>query len=227
MSTILAPSFANLLMGDFEEKFVETYHLQLFLWKRFIDDIFLIWTYGSEELESFVNHPNTRLNTIKFTCETYHLQLFLWKRFIDDIFLIWTYGSEELETFVNHLNNNPNFEEKFIETYHLNTIKFTCKSSRKSIDFLDITIKKSPDNSLETMLYCKPNDTHNYLLYSSEHPRHLLKGTPFSQLLRVRRICSKTTEFIKNAIMLCTHFIRRNVGETRPHFSKVHKKGVY
>ena len=131
MGTKLAPSFANLFMGDFEEKFVETYHLQPFLWKRFIDDIFLIWTYGSKELEHFVHYLNTRHDTIKFTCE----------------------------------------------------------SSQNSIDFLDITIKKSHDNYLETTLYCKPTDTHNYLLYSSEHPRHLLRGIPFSQLLRVRRIC--------------------------------------
>ena len=139
MGTKLAPSFANLFMGDFEEKFVETYHLQPF-----------IWTYGSEELENFVNHLNTRHNPIKFTCE----------------------------------------------------------SSENSIDFFDITLKKSPDNSLETTLYCKPTNTHNYL-YSSEHPRHLLKGIPFSQLLRVQRICAKTTEFIKKGHDALHPFQRR------------------
>ena len=54
MGTKLAPSFTDLFMCDFEEKIVETHHRQPFLWKGFIDDIFLIWTYVSAELEHFV-----------------------------------------------------------------------------------------------------------------------------------------------------------------------------
>ena len=77
------------------------------------------------------------------------------------------------------------------------------------MDFLDITILLSGNNPLKTTLFCKPTDTHNYLLYSSEHPRHLLNGIPYSLLLRVRRICSDLSEFKKNAMMLCSHFIRR------------------
>ena len=120
-----------------------------------------------------------------------------WKRFIDDIFIIWTYGEKELEKFVEYLNSKHQ------------TIKFTQEVSKTSIDFLDITIKIDPDNSLTTTLFCKPTDSHNYLLYSSEHPRHILKGIPYSQFVRVRRICSSTADFKKNAFMLSTHFIRR------------------
>ena len=42
MGTKLAPSYANLFMSKFEQDHVYTYHLQPTLWKRFIDDIFLI-----------------------------------------------------------------------------------------------------------------------------------------------------------------------------------------
>ena len=77
------------------------------------------------------------------------------------------------------------------------------------MDFLDITIQISDYNELKSTLFCKPTDTHNYLLYSSEHPRHLLNGIPYSQLLRVRRICSDLSEFKRNAMMLCSHFVRR------------------
>ena len=156
MGTKLAPSFANLFMGDFEEKFVYSYSLQPFLWKRFIDDIFIIWTYGENELNKFVEYLNSKHQTIKFTRE----------------------------------------------------------SSKNSIDFLDITIMIEPDNSISTTLFCKPTDSHNYLLYSSEHPRHILKGIPYSQFLRVRRICSKIADFKKNAFMLSTHFIRRGYPKT-------------
>ena len=151
MGTKLAPSFANLFMGYFEEEYVAPYSKQPFLWKRFIDDILIIWTYGQDELTRFVTYLNSVHETIKFTCET----------------------------------------------------------SVKSVDFLDITIQISDNNDLKSTLFCKPTDTHNYLLYSSEHPRHLLNGIPYSQLLRVRRICSDLSEFKRNAMMLCSHFVRR------------------
>ena len=62
---------------------------------------------------------------------------------------------------------------------------------------------------MSTNLYCKPTDSHNYLLYSSEHPRHLLNGIPYSQFVRIKRLCSKPEDFRLNALMLTTHFIRR------------------
>ena len=62
-------------------------------------------------------------------------------------------------------------------------------------------------HSLQT--YCKPTDSYNYLLYLSEHPRHLPKGIPYSQFLRVKRICSEDTDFLRNVYMLAGHFKRR------------------
>ena len=57
--TKLAPSYANLFMSKFEQDHVYTYQLQPILWKRFIDDIFLIWTHGMDSLEEFILHLNT------------------------------------------------------------------------------------------------------------------------------------------------------------------------
>ena len=62
---------------------------------------------------------------------------------------------------------------------------------------------------MSTNLYCKPTNSHNYLLYSSENPRHLLNGIPYSQFVRIKRLCSKLEDFRLNALMLTTHFIRR------------------
>ena len=50
MGTKLAPSYANLFMTKFEEKYVYTYPLQPKLWKRFKDDIFMIWPHGIDSL---------------------------------------------------------------------------------------------------------------------------------------------------------------------------------
>ena len=69
MGTKLAPSYANLFMTKFEDKYVYTYPLQPQLWKRFIDDIFLIWPHGRNSLTKFIGHLNTVHPTIKFTSD--------------------------------------------------------------------------------------------------------------------------------------------------------------
>ena len=69
MGTKVAPSFAILFMADFEDKHVYTYPTQPKVWLRYIDDIFLIWEHGQEELQNFVEHLNSCHPTIKFTVE--------------------------------------------------------------------------------------------------------------------------------------------------------------
>ena len=128
----------------------------------------------------------------------YHLQPFIWKRFIDDIVFVWTYGHDELDKFVAYLNKCHD------------SIKFTLEVSCLKINFLDITITNEHGGSVSTNLYCKPTDSHNYLLYSSEHPRHLLNGIPYSQFVRIKRLFSKPEDFRLNALMLSTHFTRKD-----------------
>ena len=69
MGTKLAPSYANLLMTKFEDKYVCTYPLKPQLWKMFIDDIFLIWPHGINSLTKFIEHLNTVHPTIKFNSD--------------------------------------------------------------------------------------------------------------------------------------------------------------
>ena len=78
----------------------------------------------------------------------------LWLRYIDDIFMVWTHGQEKLDDFIKYLNNiHP-------------TIKFTSERSTTSIPFLDVNIQLS-NGKIETDLFCKPTDKHQYLLHSS------------------------------------------------------------
>ena len=69
MGTKLAPSYANLFMTTFEEKYVYTYPLKPALWKRFIDDIFMIWPHGRNSLLKFIEYLNRVHPTIKFTSD--------------------------------------------------------------------------------------------------------------------------------------------------------------
>ena len=70
MGTAVAPNYANLFMDRFETKALENYPLKPLIWKRLIDDIFLIWTHGEDSLKDFVHYLNQLHPTIKFTSET-------------------------------------------------------------------------------------------------------------------------------------------------------------
>ena len=104
-----------------------------------------------------------------------------WKRFIDDIFLIWTHGEEKFNIFLEKINSvHP-------------SIKFESTKSN-TIPFLDVLVKFE-NGKIETDLYNKPTDSHNYLDWNSCHPRSTKIGIPYSQALRLRRICSNEKDF--------------------------------
>ena len=65
----VAPNYANLFMDRFETKALEKWHLKPLLWLRFINDIFMIWTHGRDELNKFINYLNSIHPKIKFTSE--------------------------------------------------------------------------------------------------------------------------------------------------------------
>ena len=67
MGTWMAPSYANLFMGKLECEFLRTQNIEPRVWWRFIDDIFVIWTHGEEELCRFNQSLNHHHPTIKFT----------------------------------------------------------------------------------------------------------------------------------------------------------------
>ena len=75
MGTKLVPSYANVFMTMFEEKYVYTYPLQPKLSKRFIDDIFMIWPHGMNSLLEFIDHLNIVHLTIKFTSDISHTKI--------------------------------------------------------------------------------------------------------------------------------------------------------
>ena len=75
MGTRLAPSHVNLFIAKFEEKYVYIYLPQPKLWKRFIDNIFLIWPHGMDSLLEFIDHLNMVHSTIKFTSDISHTEI--------------------------------------------------------------------------------------------------------------------------------------------------------
>ena len=72
-------------------------------------------------------------------------------------------------------------------------LKYTWEISENSLAFLDIKLSIN-DNALSTSVHYKPTDSH-YLLQLSSHPQHVKNAIPFSQFLRLRRLCSEDTDF--------------------------------
>ena len=115
---------------------------------------------------------------------------YLWWRYINDIFFLWEHGENKLKSIIDKINKaHP-------------TLKFTAEWSKT---FLDVTVSKTfldvteslIDGVIETDLFVKPTDSHQYLQSSSCHPFHCKNGIPYSQALRLNRICSETNSFDK------------------------------
>ena len=156
MGTRMAPSYANLFMGDFERKLLRSASHTPEIWLRFIDDIFLAWIHGRDSLNKFIEAANCVHPSIKLT-------------------------------------------------YDISDSKVT---------FLDTEVHISPDGTIETRLYSKPTDSHSYLHPKSCHPSHTTRSIPYSQALRLRRICSSNDIFWQQAPLLHDWFTARGIVQT-------------
>ena len=111
MVTKMAPAYVNLFMDELEKRLISQARVEPYVWLRYIDDVFMIWTGTEEELREFL-------------------------------------------TFINEAHD---------------TIKFTWNWSRESINNLDVQIINN-SGKIETDLYVKQTDKHQYLYYTSCHP---------------------------------------------------------
>ena len=71
---------------------------------------------------------------------------------------------------------------------------------------------------MHTDIYTKPTDAHGYLHNRSCHPKHVCENIPFSQFLRLRRLCSDQDTFKLRCEQLQSLFQKRGY-----HFASVHK----
>jgi len=99
-------------------------------------------------------------------------------RFIDDFFLI--IEDTEIIFFDSYLSNLFVHED----------FTFSFEYSNISINFLDVQVSLNNLNELSTSLYRKPMSKHQMLHFNSNHAKHLIKSLPFSQGLRIIRLCS-------------------------------------
>ena len=67
MGTVMAPAYANAFI--LETQMVGFLEYKPKLWRRFIDDVFMIWPHGEEKLQDFIAHIRDYHDTGKFTVE--------------------------------------------------------------------------------------------------------------------------------------------------------------
>ena len=126
----------------------------------------------------------------------------LYLRYIDDIFLLWRGSLQELKDFIKEIN-----------TIH-HTIKFEVEFSTTEVHFLDTTVTITPEKQLKTSLYQKPTDRHNFLHHKSYHPSSTKKSLPYSQALRIKRICTSEIDYQTATLELKELFKNRGYNET-------------
>jgi hypothetical protein len=126
----------------------------------------------------------------------------LYRRFIDDCFGVATCPKDDLLNFIN-----------FVSHFHP-AINFTFNISDQSLSFLDLQVSISSHSpSISTSVHYKPTDSHSYLLFSSSHPQSTKCSIPFSQFLRLRRICSSDSDFHTQAQLMLSFFLARGYPE--------------
>ena len=67
MGSKLAPANANTFMGKLEKSILDSAPRKLACYRRFIDDIFMIWQHSEEELKEFLTCMNKANKSIQFT----------------------------------------------------------------------------------------------------------------------------------------------------------------
>ena len=120
----------------------------------------------------------------------------IYLRFIDDIFFIWTGSKTDLENFLNELNaKHP-------------SIKFEYEIWKERVQFLDTKINIK-NNKLYTKKFRKKTDRQIFLNINSEHSKSLKNRIPYSQALRIKRICSTKKDFYHQLRELRERFLKQ------------------
>ena len=68
IGTKYTPNYANIFMAGLEENLFKKLKFKPYLWLRYLDDIFSIWTKGLDKLKEFLNflnefHPSNKIHS--------------------------------------------------------------------------------------------------------------------------------------------------------------------
>ena len=108
---------------------------------------------------------------------------------------MWKGDESSLTTFIKYLNG--------VEP----STRFTHEISYKSMNFLATKVIRDVQGNISTDIFPKPTDTHSYLHWTSAHPPHLKQSIPYSQALRLGRVCSSTSVLEQRILEYSNFFV--------------------
>ena len=103
------------------------------------------------------------------------------KRYMDDCFIFWplTLNFENFKACLNNMHPSINF------TFEKPEIFYENEKEVEILNFLNAKIILHEDNSVETDIYYKSMNTHDYLPYDSAHPDHTKNNIPYNLHKRI------------------------------------------
>ena len=172
MGTKMAPAYANIFMANLEEKLLEGYTTDPYMWKRYIDDVFCVWPGTPQSLETFMDYLNRAHPTIKFTYECSSTSI--------DYLDLTIYKGERYET-TGKLDIKPFFK-------HTNKFQYLAFSSAHPPNTFKSLIK---GEFVRLLRACTDEETYDQIIHKMTtifrdrgYPRHLVQQTvqavPFS-----------------------------------------------
>ena len=140
---------------------------------------------------------NALRNNIEFY-DIFKSKVPLWKRFIDDGCGIFKGSIKDFIDWYKILQSI--FDSYSLEltcdtdSYIVNERNECFQKDNEGIAFLDIDIFKC-DGTIHSKEHRKETSSNSYLNFSSAHPRHTFGGIIKSQLIRVRKLCSREVDY--------------------------------
>lgn len=116
-------------------------------------------------------------------------------RYIDDIVGIWSGPRDAIP-------------DLFKETTDEN-IRLTFVIGGRHLEALDLNIHIEDPGTIRLTLFRKPTDGHQFVHYGSDHPEHIKRSLPYSQLLRLKRNNTTQTDYERDAATLIDRFRQR------------------
>ncbi|CAJ0946010.1 unnamed protein product [Ranitomeya imitator] len=106
MGSNMAPPYANIFMAAFEETYVYTHPLfqtHSVYWKRYIDDVFMIWRGGEDLLLRFVSDINTCVPNLSFSMQKSNVSI---NFFLDTMITLEADGNLDVDLYCKPTDKN-------------------------------------------------------------------------------------------------------------------------
>ena len=144
----------------------------------------------------------------RHTIEHPPIWLISFSRYIDDLFFIITTNG------VPHVNG-------LMTSISNDSIHYELTPPAKKQNFLDTSVTITTQNTINITPYSKDTASGAYLHPRSMHPGHTIRATPYSQLLRIRRISSNVSIYKKHAKKMIADFT--NMGYCKQKIMRTHR----